>query len=185
MGLVSRFGKERADELKRLNQRPYQDFLFGMFGRRFDGQEYVFGVAPHDVREFRIGIETRADLRWQLKRWGRYPELCERLQADGFDLCLFEQRDDVRDFVADVNSCRYVVTGDTLTMHIAIALRKPTIAVFGPTSAPEIYDYGRLTKVVSPIECICCYLRTCDKSPHCMDLITLDALHAAILRLPR
>jgi len=185
MGLVSKFGKERADALKRLNQRPYQDFLFGMFGRRFDGQEYLFGVAPRDVREPRIGIETRADLRWQLKRWGRYPELCERLRADGFDLFLFEQRDDVRDFVADVNACRYVVTGDTLTMHIAIALRKPTIAVFGPTSAPEIYDYGRLTKVVSPIECISCYLRTCDKSPNCMDLITLDALHAAILRLPR
>ena len=183
MGLVSRFGKERADELKRLNRRPYQEHLFAMFGRRFAGEEYVLGIEPCDVRAPRIGIETRADLRWQLKRWGRFPELCQRLRADGFDVFLFEQRDDVRDFVTDVNGCRFVVTGDTLTMHIALALRKPTIAIFGPTSAPEIYDYGRLTKIVSPIECICCYLRTCDKAPNCMDLISIDTLHAAIRRI--
>lgn len=183
MGLVSSFGKERADELKRLNHRSYQDFLFAMFGLRFTGEEYVIGVAPRDVHTPRIGIETRADPRWQLKRWGRYPQLCERLRADGFDVFLFEQRQDVRDFVADVNSCRYVVTGDTLTMHVAIALRKPTIAVFGPTSAPEIHDYGRVTKIVSPIDCICCYLRTCDKNPNCMDQIAPADLHAAILRL--
>ena len=183
MGLVSRFGKERADELKRLNQRPYQEFLFEMFGRRFAGEEYVFGYAPREVSAPRIGIESRADPRWQFKRWGRYPELCEQLQNEGLEVFLFHQRDDVREFIDDVNSCRWIVTGDTLTMHIALALRKPTIAVFGPTSAPEIHDYGRLTKVVSPIDCICCYLRTCDKSPNCMDLIATDRLQAEIRRL--
>ncbi len=182
MGLLSRFGKERADELKRLNGRAYQEFLFEMFGRRFDGEEYVFGYTPNEGLPSRIGVETRADPRWQLKRWGRYPELTERLRASGFDVFLFEQRDDVRDFIADVNSCRVVVTGDTLTMHIALALHKRVVSVFGPTSAPEIHDYGRLTKVVSPIDCICCYLRTCDKSPNCMDLISLDHLHAEVLR---
>jgi len=183
MGLVSRFGKERADELKRLNRRSYQEFLFGMFGRSFAGEEYVFGYPPREVSAPRIGIESRADPRWQFKRWGRYPELCERLQNDGLEVFLFRQRDDLREFIDDVNSCRWIVTGDTLTMHIALALRKPTIAVFGPTSAPEIHDYGRLTKVVSSIDCICCYLRTCDKSPNCMDLIATDQLHAEIRRL--
>ncbi len=181
MGLLSRFGKERADELKRLNGRAYQEFLFEMFGRRFAGEEYVFGYAPRAGLPSRIGVETRADPRWQLKRWGRYPELTERLRANGLDVFLFEQRDDLRDFIADVNSCRVVVSGDTLTMHIALALRKRVVSVFGPTSAPEIHDYGRLTKVVSPIDCICCYLRTCDKSPNCMDLISLDRLHAEVL----
>jgi heptosyltransferase-2 len=182
MGLLSRFGKERADELKRLNGRAYQEFLFEMFGRRFAGEEYVFGYAPSAGLPSRIGVETRADPRWQLKRWGRYPELTERLRANGLDVFLFEQRDDVRDFIADVNSCRVVVSGDTLTMHIALALQKRVVSVFGPTSAPEIHDYGRLTKVVSPIECICCYLRTCDKSPNCMDLISLDHLYSQVLQ---
>jgi lipopolysaccharide heptosyltransferase II len=185
MGLVSRFGKERADELKRLNTRSYQEHLFGMFGLEFRGEDYLFGTPPHPASRQRVGIEMRADARWQLKRWGRYPDLIERLRADGFEVFVFEQRDDLRDFIADVNSCGLVVTGDTLTMHVALALHKRVIAVFGPTSGPEIHGYGRLTSIVSPIECICCYLRTCDKSPNCMDLITFERLHEAVLDAAR
>jgi heptosyltransferase-2 len=180
MGLLSRFGKERADALKRENQRAYQEHLFAMFGLPFRGEDYVFGYAPQVVDARRVGIEMRADARWQWKRWGRYPELIERLQADGMQVRIFEQRDDLRDFIADVNDCGLVVTGDTLTMHIALALKKRVVAVFGPTSAPEIHDYGRLTKIVSPIDCICCYLRTCDKQPNCMDEIPLDRMVAAV-----
>jgi heptosyltransferase-2 len=182
MGLVSRFGKERADELKRLNTRSFQEHLFGMFGFEFTGQDYAFGYPPRAASGRRIGIEMRADPRWQLKRWGRYPELIEVLRADGLDVFVFEQRADLRDFIADVNGCSVVVTGDTLTMHIALALHKRVIAVFGPTSAPEIHGYGRLTQVVSPIDCICCYLKTCDKSPNCMDRIELERLHEEVRR---
>jgi len=180
MGLVSRFGKERADELKRLNTRPYQEHLFAMFGLEFQGEEYVFGYEPRHADARRIGIEMRADARWQWKRWGRYPELIDKLRGDGMDVFVFEQRDDLRDFIADVNSCALVVTGDTLTMHVALALGKRVVAVFGPTSAPEIHGYERLTKVVSPIDCICCYLKTCDKQPNCMDLIRTDNLYAEV-----
>ena len=182
MGLVSRFGKERADDLKRLNAKTYQEHLFGMFGLEFAGEDYVFGTAPRPASRRRVGIEMRADARWQWKRWGRYPDLIERLRDAGLDVFVFVQRDDLRDFIADVNGCGVVVTGDTLTMHVALALQKRVIAVFGPTSAPEIHGYGRLTKVVSPIECISCYLRTCDKSPNCMDLIPLDRLRDEVLR---
>src|SRR5262249_15824028 len=57
MGLVSRFGKERADELKRLNTRTYQEHLFAMFGREFANEEYVFGHAPQAADARRVGIE--------------------------------------------------------------------------------------------------------------------------------
>jgi len=180
MGLISRFGKTRADELKRLNQRSYQDHLFEMFGLQFRGEDYVFGVPRRTADRRRIGVEMRADARWRWKRWVGYPELIAALRADGCDVVCFEQREDLRDFIADVNGCGVVVTGDTLTMHVALALGKPTVAVFGPTSAPEIHGYGRLTPVVSPIECISCYLRDCDISPNCMDRIPLDRMHAAV-----
>lgn len=180
MGLVSRFGKKRADELKKLNTRSFQECLYEIFGSEFTGQEYLFGYAPLQVNTARVGIEMRADARWQWKRWVRYPELIEKLRADGLDVFTFKQREDLRDFIADVNSCSVVVTGDTLTLHIALALRKRVIAIFGPTSAPEIYDYQRLVKIVSPIECICCYLRTCDKKPNCMDLIPLEVVYSAV-----
>src|SRR5439155_1651061 len=78
MGLASRFGKERADELKKLNTRTYQEYLFTMFGLEFAGQEYLMGHAPRAASPRRVGVEARADPRWQWKRWVRYPELVER-----------------------------------------------------------------------------------------------------------
>ncbi|MCA9419077.1 MAG: hypothetical protein KC917_22575, partial [Candidatus Omnitrophica bacterium] len=48
----------------------------------------------------------------------------------------------------------------------------PTVALFGSTSAPEIEAAGPLEKVVSPVDCICCYLKECDKQPFCMDVLT-------------
>jgi heptosyltransferase-2 len=102
MGLVSRFGKERADELKRENQRSYQELLFEMFGLRFQGEDYVFGYAPRDASRRQVGIEMRADARWRLKRWDGYPELAERLRGAGFGVFFFEQRADLGDFIADV-----------------------------------------------------------------------------------
>lgn len=54
-------------------------------------------------------------------------------------LFLFDQRDDLRDFIADVNSCRVVVTGDTLTMHIALALRKAPPAVCDVARVPRVW----------------------------------------------
>jgi heptosyltransferase-2 len=180
MGLISRFGKKRADELKKVNTRSFQECLYEIFGYKFNGQEYVFGYTPLPVNNGRVGIEMRADTRWQWKRWVGYPDLVGKLRSDGIDVFIFEQREHLREFIADVNSCSVVVTGDTLTLHIALALRKRVIAIFGPTSAPEIYDYQRLVKIVSPIECICCYLRTCDKKPNCMDLIHLDHVYSAV-----
>jgi heptosyltransferase-2 len=140
----------------------------------------VFGTPRVDADPRRVGVEMRADARWRWKRWVQYPELIAALRADGCDVAVFEQRDDLRDFIADVNSCSVVVTGDTLTMHIALALGKRTVAVFGPTSAPEIHGYGRLTSIVSPIECISCYLRDCDVTPNCMQRIPLQRMHDAV-----
>lgn len=75
------------------------------------------------------------------------------------------------DFAALVGSLNALVTGDTLAMHIAIALEVPVVAVFGPTVAHEVCFHGRGEKIISTIDCAPCYRRACDKSPNCMDLV--------------
>jgi ADP-heptose:LPS heptosyltransferase len=44
-----------------------------------------------------------------------------------------------------------VICGDTLAMHLGLALGKRVVALFTCTSPWEIYGYGRLAKVVSPL----------------------------------
>src|SRR5690606_2345653 len=54
-------------------------------------------------------------------------------------------------FGAILARCAAVVTGDTLALHLALALRRRVVAIFGSTCAREIELYGRGEKVVPEI----------------------------------
>lgn len=84
------------------------------------------------------------------------------------------------DFAAIVGRLDALVTGDTMALHIAVALGVPVVAIFGPTVEQEIELFGRGRKVVTPAECAPCYRRECSVSPSCMDLVTVDAVAEAL-----
>jgi ADP-heptose:LPS heptosyltransferase len=46
-------------------------------------------------------------------------------------------------------------------MHVAIALGKPVIALFGPTCPQEITVYGRGAKLFAGVACAPCYKSSC------------------------
>ncbi|MBD3379926.1 MAG: hypothetical protein GF408_05630 [Candidatus Omnitrophica bacterium] len=73
-----------------------------------------------------------------------------------------------------------VVTGDTLALHAANALDKHTVVLFGPTSAPEIELYGRGTKILPEMDCLCCYREKCGRRPNCMDLLPESTITGAV-----
>jgi len=155
MSLVSRLGRAAADRRKLANTRTYQEHLFAMLGRRFSGEEYLIGPAPRPRRaagrSLRVGLDARAGARWPMKRWPGYRALARRLEEDGLRPVFFRQRRRLADFAADIAACGRVVCGDTLTMHLALALGVPAVALFLCTSPAEIHGYGRLAKVVSPL----------------------------------
>lgn len=78
----------------------------------------------------------------------------------------------LREFAALIERCACVVSGDTLAMHLAIAVGTPVVALFGPTCAQEVELYGRGSKIVSPKACAPCYRRRCDLSPTCLEEIS-------------
>ena len=67
-------------------------------------------------------------------------------------------------------------------MHLALALGKRTVALFGPTSAAEIELYGLGEKVAPDMTCLSCYKTSCDFAPNCMDLISAAMVERAVLR---
>jgi len=81
-----------------------------------------------------------------------------------------------------IAACGVVVAGDTLAMHLSLALRQRTVVLFGPTSSAEIEMYGLGEKIVPHMDCLSCYKPTCDFVPNCMDLITTDMVEAAVER---
>jgi heptosyltransferase-2 len=67
-------------------------------------------------------------------------------------------------------------------MHLALALKRRTVVIFGPTSAPEIELYGLGEKVIPDMTCLSCYKNACDFVPNCMDLVSTDMVASAVTR---
>ncbi len=184
MGLSSRLGKAKADALKWANQDSYQEILFRMLGHAFKGEEYLINEQiTAQPQPKRIGIETRAGNRWPTKQWNGYPELAEALQKEGYNIFFFEERPDFLTYFRDISRVALMVTGDSLGMHIALALKIPTVAVFTCTSATEIWDYNRLEKVVSPLLETAFY--TTDYRPDVLNAIPVEEMLEAVHKASR
>ncbi|MBZ0199850.1 MAG: glycosyltransferase family 9 protein [Ignavibacteriaceae bacterium] len=155
-----------------------------------------------------IGLNTGASKRWQLKQWRfeGYKELILKLtERKDVGILLYGGPEEVeknkqlkklfpalidtgtenslRQFFALLNLSDVVITGDTLALHAATALKKNIICVFGPTSSNEIEDYGRVIKISPKMDCLVCYKPTCDFKPNCMDLISSDDIYNEVIKL--
>ena len=182
MSLISRFGKEKADQLKMRNRKTYQELVFAMIGKPFCREEYVLNMFLSNSEESSlVGIEARAGDVWPMKRWNKYEELAEWLKVAGFKIKIFQQRERLVDYAGDINECEYIVCGDTLAMHLGLALRKKVAAIFTCTTPHEICDYGRMISVVSPLYTKYFYRR--DFVPEVADAIPTDSVFQAVRQL--
>jgi heptosyltransferase-2 len=90
--------------------------------------------------------------------------------------------DSVLRLAALVGHLDYLIASDSLAMHLAIAQRVPFLAFFGPTSAPEIDDFGLGRKVLSLSDDYCSYRPDADSSSITGNRL-LDAFHAHLSAL--
>ncbi|MCB0362324.1 MAG: hypothetical protein KDD35_06365, partial [Bdellovibrionales bacterium] len=77
---------------------------------------------------------------------------------------------------ASVDACDIIVTGDSLGMHMGIALEKWVVAWFGPTCAHEIDFYGRGSVVFASTTCGPCWRRSCQNQEMCYDHVPINQL---------
>ena len=179
MGLLSKQGRGWADEAKRRNTKTYQEILFAMLGESFRGEEYWIRDSAITAIPGVVGIEKRAGERWPTKKWHGYDELAEKLRYDGYKIQFLAHCPTLADYMDDIARCEHLVCGDTLAMHLALALGRTVTAIFTCTPPQEIYDYGRLTKVVSPMVNQVLYRRTYVKKA--VESISVERVHAAVL----
>jgi heptosyltransferase-2 len=111
---------------------------------------------------------------------GREDTLRNERMAHGLDVIQSPTEGGLRDGVLSVAACDIVVSGDSLGMHLSIALKKWTVAWFGPTCSQEIDLFERGVKVLTRASCSPCWKRSCQKNPMCYDLVSIEELIGAI-----
>jgi len=75
-----------------------------------------------------------------------------------------------------IAACDAVISGDSLGLHIAIALKKPVVAWFSITCENEIDLYGRGVKITSNIKCRPCWQSSCTNMPKCNELVDMGKI---------
>jgi heptosyltransferase II len=156
MSLVSTFGRETANKLKLENRLSFQEHLFRMFGRRFAGQPYYPFGPPRDMssscetrRRHRVLLATRAGPRWPNKEWAHFTE-CGRALSSKWSVSVLSEQPSLRELGEEIARHDFLVSLDSLPMHIALSQDRPVCALFTCTSPWEIYEYPLLLRVVSP-----------------------------------
>ncbi len=89
----------------------------------------------------------------------------------------------VREYAAVLVFMNVIICGDTLAMHIAAALRVPSVVLFGPTCAQEIDTFGISMKIITEADCAPCYKNVCDGRTDCMDAVPESAVAEAAGRI--
>lgn len=201
MGLLSRHGKERADQIKKENLRSHGQIFERIFG--VGSVRPGFWGSPRLEQEatsargdapLAIGINPFAGGRWRSKELPapQMLTLVQRLLTEvpglnaggrlvllgaGQDrqrnLALAEELGDSHVLVPDtddsvlrlaatIRTLDYLISSDSLALHLAIAQGVPFLAFFAPTSAVEIDDFGLGVKLVSTAADYCSYSKDAD-----------------------
>ena len=164
------------------------------------------GISAYD---FIIGVNPGAAF-GSAKRWypERFADVAERLAAawsakvvifggpgetdiaDNIERHLAGQcgnlagKTNLRELMALIHRCNFLVTNDSGPMHIAAALGVQLVAIFGSTDHATTAPYtDRATIVRRDVDCAPCKLRECPTDHRCMTAVSADDVVQASLRL--
>jgi len=159
---------------------PYNKESFSIYLNEKDKKYAADFIKSNNLdSEKLIGIHMGASPRWPSKAWSKekIKEFISRVKEKGYEILLFGGPDEIekhqvlieelkkegltvfhnnpynsdKEFASLVNICKKIICSDSFAIHIALALKKPTICLFFCTTPHEVEGYGILKKIISPI----------------------------------
>lgn len=169
---------------KRTGRIYWQQALMGMIGKKWNGEEYILGYEPKSEEKFDIGFNHEVGGKWPNKSWpeGYWHDL-SCLLSGKYTFSWQQGTKNIKEYIEWINSCRLIVTNDSLGLHIALALKKKVVVLFGPTAHSEIYMYNRGVIVLpekNDYECLPCLTSTCIREKSCMHDISPEKVFGII-----
>ncbi|AUN99917.1 hypothetical protein C0V70_17755 [Bacteriovorax stolpii] len=119
----------------------WSEKLFALIGKKWTKETYSFywSSPPSSSSRLKIGLNWKVGQKWPGKSWPLENwEALEKLLQSDFDISWQEGFHNLSEYIKWIGSCDYIVTHDSLGLHLALAMKKPFVALFGPTSSHEI-----------------------------------------------
>lgn len=171
---------------KKYADQTYQEFLYELVGYKWNGEEYILGYKPKTREIYDIGLNHHIGAKWPTKHWGseNWDKLEDKLRKK-YKVSRQKGLANIEEYIDWLNSCRLIVTHDSLGLHLALALKKKVIALYGPTYSNEVYMYNRGIKLLPPVnrKCIPCMKSICKYKKECIKYITVDDVCKSVDKL--
>lgn len=176
-------------ENKKLNALKgcWQQVLIEMMGVAWKNQPYILGYKPRTTERFDVGFNHEVGSKWPVKRMplDLWQDLEKRLVARGYSVSWQEGKTNLYEYMDWLNSCRLILSNDSLGLHLSFALNKKCVGLFGPTDPSEIFLYPGSSILVPDVECgkLPCMASRCMTGIHCMQHFSLSAIENGIIKL--
>ena len=164
----------------------WQEALLGMIGEKWKKEEYILGYKPTSKEIYDIGFNYDVGKKWPNKAWpNKNWKDIEELIGDKYFVSWQQGLKNIEEYIDWINSCRLLLTNDSLGLHIALALKKKVVALFGPTAHREVYLYDRGVVILprGDYKCLPCLSPKCVNDVFCMDNISIERVFIAIEKL--
>lgn len=118
----------------------WQKSLIELLGLKWNNQKYTLGYQPKSKEIHDIGLNYEVGKKWPEKAMSqqKWDELAKKLETQNLVVSWQEGLNSIYDYIDWINSCKIIITQDSLGLHLALALNKTIIALFGPTSSKEV-----------------------------------------------
>nr|BDT30104.1 lipopolysaccharide heptosyltransferase family protein [Bacteriovorax sp. HI3] len=119
----------------------WSEKLFTLIGKKWTNETYSFDweLPATSSSRLKIGLNWKVGQKWPGKSWPLENwEALEKLLQSDFDISWQEGFHNLSEYIKWISSCDYIVTHDSLGLHLALAMKRPFAALFGPTSSHEI-----------------------------------------------
>lgn len=166
-------------DLRKNTKKHWVEIIFEMLGAKYMGEGYILGYEPKTEEKYDIGFNINVGKKWPDKAWAleNWKKL-EKLIDKKYSISWQQSLGNIYGYIDWINSCRLLITNDSLGLHLAMALKKKIIVLFGPTSARELNLFNLGTALTPPLEldCIPCFTPRCNREVKCIDTIAPETV---------
>jgi len=177
------------ETLKRKNTKSWQQMLIELIGKKWERQTYILGYKPNSLVQYDVGLNWQVGKKWPTKAWPKrnWEKLAFLLEKEGYKVSWQQGLNNLYDYMNWINSCKLLVTSDSLCVHLGLALNKKLVVLYGPTHADETYLYGQGIKSLPEVDykCIPCFASACFQKKSCMEFIIPEKVLDAVKNLKK
>lgn len=167
---------------KKESKKYWEEIVFEMIGLRWQDERLILGYEPRGEVLHDIGFNHAVGEKWPNKAWPQeYWKELEGMLAGKYTVSWQKGLKHIEEYIEWISSCRMLVTNDSLGLHIAEALGKDIIALFGPTLESEVFvRTGVKLLPESDYDCIPCLDSTCFQKELCMNMISPERVRETV-----